>query len=80
MAISIEKNEQGWRVISNVPIWILICNNVNWFYYFEHYKGTVDIGYEDTPLVFNDEDEVKQYIIENNLTEVNNIEEFYQLD
>lgn len=67
MAIDIEKNEQGWRVISNVPIWVLVCNKVNWFYYFEHFNGTVDIGCKDVPLVFNNKDEVEQYIADNNL-------------
>lgn len=75
MAINIEKNEQGWRVISNITIWILICNKVNWFYYFEHHKGTVDIGCEDIPIILESKIDIERYIIENNLTEFSNIEE-----
>lgn len=67
--MTISKTEAGYQIHSNVPIWVLICDKVNWFYYFEHYKGTVDIGCEDTPLVFNKKEEVELYIKENNLKE-----------
>lgn len=67
---TIVKTEAGFQINSNVPIWVLVCNKVNWFYYFEHFNGTVDIGCEDVPIVLNDKDGVEQYIKENNLKEM----------
>ena len=67
---TIVKTEAGFQINSNVPIWVLISNKVNWFYYFEYFNGTVDIGCEDVPIVLESKIDVEQYIKENNLKEM----------
>ena len=71
----IETTESGYDVTSEKEVYTLVCDNQYWYVKHKH-RGTAQIGVRDNCicLTFESEQEREQYIEDNELTEIINIE------